>query len=134
MSLCFCKFVIVLLLSICQFMFIVAFGKKCFPFITYACILFHAFSLPPCCFGAENLLTNWLDLVITLVLIWFCLVPNEKALVLHWFCLVSNEKALDLHWFCLGSNENAMVLQWFCLGPNEKALVVQWFCLGSNDK
>ena len=74
---CKCFIVLVFYMSICQFMFIVAFGKKCFPFITYACILFHAFSLPSCCIGAENLLTNWLDLVITLILIWNSLLSMD---------------------------------------------------------
>ena len=49
-------------LSICQFMFIVAFGKKCFPFIAYAYACVHTVS---CFFSAVVLywdgnLTNWL--------------------------------------------------------------------------
>ena len=33
-------------------------GKKCFPFITYVCILFHAFSLPSCYIGTGTLLID----------------------------------------------------------------------------
>ena len=39
-------------------LFIVAFRKKCFPFITYDCILFHAFSLPSCYIGTDTLLID----------------------------------------------------------------------------
>ena len=39
-------------------MFIVAFGEKCFPFIAYVCILFHAFSLPSCYIGTGTLLID----------------------------------------------------------------------------
>ena len=39
-------------------MFIVAFGKKCFLFIAYVCILFHAFSLPSCYIGTGALLID----------------------------------------------------------------------------
>ena len=39
-----------------------------------------------------------------------------------------------LKWFCLGSNEKAMVLLRFCLGSNETILVLHRFCLGSEAK
>ena len=60
----------------------------------------------------------------SMVLSWFCLGSNEKALVLYWFYFRSNEKQLVLYRFCLGSNKKALVLYWFCLGTNEKALVL----------
>ena len=42
-------------MSVCVYCSI---GKKCFPFITYVCILFHAFSLPSCYIGTDTLLID----------------------------------------------------------------------------
>ena len=42
-------------MSVCVYCSI---GKKCFPFITYVCILFHTFSLPSCYIGTGTLLID----------------------------------------------------------------------------
>ena len=56
-SLCFDGFVLVHM-SVCVNCSI---GKKCFPFITYVYILFHAFSLPSCYIGTGTLLIDQLS-------------------------------------------------------------------------
>ena len=82
-----------------------------------------------------------------MVLHWFYLGFNEKALVLQWCCLWSNEKAFVVlhvlfkvkrkHWFYNGFNQGQQTHTGFTmvlLRAQRKTCVLQWFWLGSNEK